>query len=366
MKRDVLGERELEHETSPVPVLGDVAEPLVEMFPCRRPRQLAAVDDDPARGRMAEPGERVDELRLAVPVDARDPDDLAGANLERDPAHHLETAVVDHVYVLGLENRSTRLGRLLLHPEEHLPADHHPREARLGRAGPRDGVDLLAAAEDGDQIRDLEDLLQLVADEDDRLPLRLEALEDLEELACLLRRQHGRRLVEDEDLRAAVERLQDLDALLLADRDVLDPRVRVDVELELVGELAHTALGGGSVEQHGARPGLQREHDVLGHGHHRDEHEVLVDHADACVDCGVRRADLRRLAVEQDLALVVAVEPVEDVHQGRLAGAVLAEQCVHLAAPDVEIDIVVGDDPRELLADAPHFQDERIGHRPRS
>ena len=46
-------------------------------------------------------------------------------------------------------------------------------------------------------------------------PSRLERAEDLEELARLLRRQHGGRLVEDEDLGAAVERLQDLDALLL-------------------------------------------------------------------------------------------------------------------------------------------------------
>ena len=38
-----------------------------------------------------------------------------------------------------------------------------------------------------------------------------------------------------------------------------------------------------------------------------------------------------RLAVEQDLARVGLVEPVEDVHQRRLAGAVLAEQRVHLA-----------------------------------
>ena len=40
----------------------------------------------------------------------------------------------------------------------------------------------------------------------------------------LLRRQHGGRLVEDQDLGAAVERLQDLDPLLLADADVLDLR----------------------------------------------------------------------------------------------------------------------------------------------
>ena len=54
------------------------------------------------------------------------------------------------------------------------------------------------------------------------MPSRDEGLEDAEELDCLLRREHGRRLVEDEDVRAAVERLEDLDPLLLADGDVLD------------------------------------------------------------------------------------------------------------------------------------------------
>ena len=58
---------------------------------------------------------------------------------------------------------------------------------------------------------------ELVGDEDDRLPFGLEGVDDLEELSRLLRREHGRRLVEDEYLRAPVERLQDLDALLHAD-----------------------------------------------------------------------------------------------------------------------------------------------------
>ena len=39
------------------------------------------------------------------------------------------------------------------------------------------------------------------------------------------------------------------------------------------------------------------------------------------------------------------VEPVEDVHQRRLAGAVLAEQRVHLAAAEVEVDVVVREMP---------------------
>ena len=54
-------------------------------------------------------------------------------------------------------------------------------------------------------------------DEDDRHSVEYEPAQDLEELDGFLWREHRRRLVEDEDVGAAVQRLQDLDALLLAD-----------------------------------------------------------------------------------------------------------------------------------------------------
>src|SRR5690606_24001590 len=48
-----------------------------------------------------------------------------------------------------------------------------------------------------------------------------------------------------------------------------------------------------------------------------------------------------------------SIQPGEHVGQGRLAGAVLAEQRVDLAGPHLEVDAVVGDDPaREALGDA--------------
>ena len=68
-----------------------------------------------------------------------------------------------------------------------------------------------------------------------------------------------------------------------------------------------------------------------------------------------------RLAVDADLAGVRLVEAVEDVHQGRLAGAVLAEEGVNLAALHLEGDAVVRDHAGELLADVPHREDEIVG-----
>ena len=69
------------------------------------------------------------------------------------------------------------------------------------------------------------------------VPGSREAADDAEQLLGLQRREHGRRLVEDEDVALAVERLQDLDPLADADGEVLDLRIGVDVEAVLRGQL---------------------------------------------------------------------------------------------------------------------------------
>ena len=258
---------------------------------------------------------------------------------------------------------SVGLRRGLVDPQEHLPPDHQPGQPLLGRARGGQRLDLLAAAQHGDPVRDLGDLVQLVADEDDRLSLLGQALDDREQLVRLLRGQHRGRLVEHEDVGAAVERLQDLDALLLADRDVPHDRARVDGEPEPRRDLAHALLRRRVVEQDPVVHGLGREHDVLGDRHHRDQHEVLVHHPDAVLDRRLGRAELGRLAVDPDLALVRVVEAVDDVHQRRLAGAVLAEQRVHLALAQVEVDAVVRDDAGEALRDPTKLENGPLVHR---
>ena len=82
----------------------------------------------------------------------------------------------------------------------------------------------------------------------------------------------------------AVERLQDLDALLLADGDVLDLASGSIAKPKLVRQLAHARARRAVVEEDAAVSGSVAEHDVLGDRHHRDEHEVLVHHADPVLD----------------------------------------------------------------------------------
>ena len=62
------------------------------------------------------------------------------------------------------------------------------------------------------------------------------------------------------------------------------------------------------------------------------------------------------LAVDEDLALVGRVQPVQDVHQGALARAVLAQQAVDLAGLDDEVDVIVRDERAEPLRDAAQLE----------
>ncbi len=134
------------------------------------------------------------------------------------------------VRLLDRQLHRAGIGLALLDAQEHAAADH-----QLGQLLDR-GLRRLAGrhhgalAHDRDGVGDRHDLAQLVRDEHDRLALVLQLLEDAEEVVGLRGRQHAGRLVEDQDLGAAIERLQDLDALLQADGKLLDDGVRIDLQ----------------------------------------------------------------------------------------------------------------------------------------
>ena len=197
--------------------------------------------------------------------------------------------------------------------------------------------------------------MQLVRDEDHRLSLLRHRAQRPEQRVGLLRREHRGRLVHDQDARLAVEGLQDLDALLLADRELPDPSPGIDCKAVAFAKFGDVALDRRWVDEEAAALGaVVAEHDVLGHREGLDEAKMLVHHADAGVERIARRVEAHRLAVQLDSALVGPVETGEDVRERRLAGAVLAEQGVHLAGGRLEADVVVRDHAWEALRDPEH------------
>ena len=279
----------------------------------------------------AHAGERLDQLALAIAVDARDADDLAGADVQREPPHGVEAAIVAHPQVAHREHRLARMRRAALDVEQHVAPDHQLRQTALARPLAIERRDLLAAPEHRDAIGHRQHLVQLVGDQDDRRPALDQRAQHGEQLVDLLRGEHRRGLVQDQHPRVAIERLEDLDALLLPDAQLLDRGVRVDDEAVARRELAHALARRREVELP-VTLRLGAEHDVLDHRHHRDQHEVLVHHADA--ERGSRRRSSssrsagrgRRISPSSAL-----VEAVEDVHERGLARAVLTQQRVHLA-----------------------------------
>jgi len=136
-----------------------------------------------------------------------------------------------------------------------------------------------------------------------------------------------------------------------ADRQVLDHRIRVDGEAEPRGDLANLGARGVEVQPAALRL-LVAEHDVLGDREHRDQHEVLVHHADARRHGISGPGEVLHDVVDDDLAVVGLVEPVQHVHQRGLARTVLAQEAVDLPRLDDEVDVVVGHQGAEALGDA--------------
>ena len=115
-----------------------------------------------------------------------------------------------------------------------------------------------------------------------------------EQLVDLLRHEHGGRLVEDEDPGAAVEHLEDLDPLALADAEVARPASSGST-LEAVRSDRARAMRSArpaEVDARPAVPGSSPRIDVLPDGEVVGEHEVLVHHADADGDRVRRRLEV--------------------------------------------------------------------------
>ncbi len=121
---------------------------------------------------VAQAGDGLGELGLAVSLHAGEGDDLAGADLEVDMVDHGQPALVDDGEILDLEDGLSRRGRLLAHHELDRRPDHHRGQLLLARLGRRRRADHLAEAHHGDAVGDGEHLLQLVGDEQDRAARR--------------------------------------------------------------------------------------------------------------------------------------------------------------------------------------------------
>ena len=217
------------------------------------------------------------------------------------------------------------------------------------RRGGRDLADLAAELEHGDPVAEGGGLPELVGDEDDGQTPLDEAAHQRAEFLDALRRQHGGRFVEDEQAAVAHHGAQDLDLLLLAQRQLGYLGMQADGDVERLRDLGDARF----------------QEIELGRCHHgppssRFSATVSVGTSIMCwktVPMPSDRAWRGEVigvgrAVDQDATLVGLLQSRQHADQRRLAGAVLAEQDMDLARADSQVDTVIGDDAGKALGHA--------------
>ena len=143
--------------------------------------------------------------------------------------------------------------------------------------------------------------------------------------------------------------------MLNADRQVFDDGIGVYGHVVTFRQLKNLS-GDFFAVQEAAVDAFAAEHDVVNDGHDRHKLEVLMDHTDAEIDGVAWGVHFDRAAVDLNLALGGLVKPIDDVHESRLASAVLAQQGEDFALVQSEVYVFVGDDSGEELGDPEDFE----------
>ena len=214
----------------------------------------------------------------------------------------------------------------------------------LERGGRVDG-ERLAVVDDRDPLAQDVRLLHVVRREERRLAGAVEVFEDAPEVDARLRVDAGRRLVEEEHLRLVDERAGDHQPLREAAGELEDHRAGAVGERELLEQLVRP------------RAGLRARHaeeaavvvEVLPDGERAVERVRLRDDADLALDGGRVAPDVE--AGDERPALRRDDRRRQHPDRRRLAGPVRAEQAEELAAADLEVEPVDGNEVAVDLAE---------------
>jgi len=198
-------------------------------------------------------------------------------------------------------------------------------------------------------------LVQLVRDENDAEALRRHRAQRRKQPVDLARRQHRRRLIKDQELRAAKQRLDDFQPLLFANRQRRHRQIGIQRQPMLFADVGQPGKSTGAIDAAGFAGNSDEQ--VFQHRQAWRQMKMLMHHADTGSQRIGRTGDPHRLALDENLAGIRRIGAEQHIHQRRLAGAVLAQQPEDFTGRDAEVDSLVRLDGAEALGDAAHFDE---------
>ena len=138
--------------------------------------------------------------------------------------------------------------------------------------------------------------------------------------------QGGRRFVHNDGFRFAEERTGDFDDLLVGSAKIPHVALFVNGDAERIENLASLCAHGFAAEPSESVAFFTAEEHVFIDTQVVDRTELLMDEGNAVFNGFVRRMELHRLSVDDDLSTDRREKSAEDFHQSRFAGAIFAEE----------------------------------------
>src|SRR2546429_3697851 len=154
-----------------------------------------------------------------------------------------------------------------------------------------------------------------VGNEDDGRAVLDQCAQGLEQVLHFARGEHCGGLIQNENGGLSIQGFEDLDTLAQPDGKILDQGMWINVEMILYSELAYMLSRRWHVQEWSAPGWFLAKDNILGYGEGRDEHEMLMDHANAAGHGVSGAGEMHRGATHDNVSLVWPGEAIKDVHQ---------------------------------------------------
>ena len=197
-----------------------------------------------------------------------------------------------------------------------------------------------------------------MGNEDNRYVVFLEPSDQIVQPRTLERAERSGRLVHDDDVVLGMNGTHDFQHLLVGDRKRVSNRVRRDFHAHPFGEFAKALLHAAPVDDEPPVGDLAEE-DVGQRRHFRDDRQFLIDGGNAVAALSARIFERDRQTLNLDVTAVGRACARQHANEGRLAGAVGANETVHFARLKHKADLAQRLNAGEGLPDVAHANRER-------
>ena len=200
-----------------------------------------------------------------------------------------------------------------------------------------------------------------MGDIDDGNALLTKQFHNLEHILNFIRCQRSAGLIHDEDLCVLLDRLRDLDHLLIADRQILHQFPGIDLDLQLIESPGCFFFHGFSVD-HDAVADRSSQKQVLRRRQFSDIVELLIDDRYAILRGQLRGHTVKLFPVDFDLSGCGNNCSRAAFDQGGLAGPVLSYQSEDLSFTQLQGYILQGNNAGVFFPDMFQFKDILFTH----